>query len=203
VHIEFLVEEESCSEVLRSLAPVLLRPTDEFRVHCFAGKLNLLKSLNMRLQGYARWIPGDYRIVVLVDRDQDDCQTLKKQLEQAAHTAGLSTKSAARDGGKFQVLNRIVVEELEAWFFGDVPALSRAYPGVPPTLAEKRKYRDTDAITGGTWEALERILQSAGYYPAGIPKIEVARNVSKHMDPDRNRSPSFKVFRDAIREMLA
>lgn len=202
MHIEFLVEEESCAAFLKNVAPQLLRPSDEFRVHTFIGKPDLLKSLPNRLNAYVKWLPEDYRIVVLVDRDNDDCRKLKRHLEKSASEAGLLTKTAAKHKNRFKVLNRILVEELESWFFGDVVALSKAYPGVPNTLAAQKGFRDPDAIKGGTWEALERVLQKAGYYPAGIPKIEVARNVSRHMAPDRNRSHSFKVFRDTIRGML-
>jgi hypothetical protein len=55
-----------------------------------------------------------------------------------------------------------------------------------------------DAIAGGTWEALERLLRRLNYFPEGLPKIAVARKVSEHMDPERNRSKSFQVFRDGL-----
>jgi hypothetical protein len=43
-----------------------------------------------------------------------------------------------------------VVEELEAWFFGDVEAICQADPKVSPHLAKQKGYRDPDAIRGGT-----------------------------------------------------
>jgi hypothetical protein len=46
-------------------------------------------------------------------------------------------------------------------------------------------------------------LRRAGYYPGGLPKIEVARNISEHMDPDRNTSRSFQVFREALGSLAA
>ncbi len=95
-------------------------------------------------------------------------------------------------------INRIAVEELEAWFFGDVGALVAAYPGVPETLDRRAKYRNPDAIAGGTWEALERVLQEAGHHGGGLAKVRAARDIAAHMDPGRNRSRSFQVFRDAI-----
>jgi len=101
-----------------------------------------------------------------------------------------------------QVLNRIAVEELEAWFFGDVPALTRAYPRIPATLSNKKGFRDSDAILGGTWETLERVLQDAGYYAAGMPKLEVARQISANMDPARNSSRSFQIFCDGLKRLL-
>lgn len=84
-----------------------------------------------------------------------------------------------------------------------MPALVAAYPGVSPHLGKQARYRNPDAIVGGTWEALERVLQRAGYYPGGLPKIEAAANISEHMDPDSNTSKSFQVFRDALRTLAA
>ena len=140
--------------------------------------------------------------MVLHDEDRQDCKKLKGRLEKIARDAGLTTQSRRRRDRAYQVLNRIVVEELEAWFFGDVPALVKAYPHVPLTLGERARFRDPDAIKGGTWEALERVLQEAGYYPRGLPKIETARSISAHMDPDRNTSRSFHLLRDSLRTLV-
>jgi hypothetical protein len=49
---------------------------------------------------------------------------------------------------------------------------------------------------------MERILQRAGYYPTGMPKVELAANVAAHMLPDRNRSGSFRAFRDGLRQLV-
>lgn len=103
------------------------------------------------------------------------------------------------------MINRIVIEELEAWFFGDADALRSAYPGVSSTLERKAAYRDPDAIQGGTWEALQRVLQRAGYYKGvkALPKLETAGRIAQHMDPARNRSRSFQVFRAGIESLVA
>ncbi len=70
--------------------------------------------------------------------------------------------------------------------------------GVPETVPQKAGYRDPDAIRGGTWEQLERILQRAGYFRSGLRKNELARAVSAHMQPERNTSKSFQAFRSAL-----
>jgi hypothetical protein len=194
MHIEFLLEEESSAVTLDILMPKMLRQGDSWKNHPFQGKLDLLNKLPSRLKGYASWLPNDWRIVVLVDRDNDDCLELKAKLEEMARRAGLVTKTASRGNSPFRVLNRIATEELEAWFLGDVDAIVAAYPKVPRSLAARRGYRDPDAIAGGTSEALERALQKAGYYATGIPKVEVARNVATHMQPQRNQSHCFNVF---------
>ena len=98
------------------------------RFHVFQGKRDLLARLPDRLRGYSSWLPADSRIVVLLDADSDDCRALKARLENAAASAGLSTKTAPGLHGSFSVLNRLAVEEFEAWFFGDVDALRNAYP---------------------------------------------------------------------------
>ena len=197
MHIESLLEEPSAEAALSLLLPKILEGVT-FALHPHQGKRDLLANLPDRLRAYRKWLPGDWRIVVLVDNDRDNCKALKAKLEQAAADAGLTTKSAAMGKHRFQVVNRLAIEELEAWFFGDVEALACAYPRVPATLAKKKRYRDPDAIPGGTWEALEAVLRRSGYYPVGLPKVEVARNISAHMAPQRNRSRSFQVFREGV-----
>jgi len=177
-----------------------LRPDVKSLVHAFQCKDDLLKNLPARLKGYSNWIPDNHRIVVLVDRDADDCRALKDQLETVARDAGLVTRSRA--GKKpYDVVNRIVVEELEAWFFGDWEAVRTAYPRAPAGIVKKAGFRYPDAISGGTWESFERMLQKAGYFRSGLRKTEVARNIARHMCADRNRSHSFRIFLDAVRDL--
>ncbi len=190
------VEEYSMEAVLEGLLPKMLVDT-EFEIRRFQCKDDLLTHLPRRLAGYAAWLPDAWAILVLVDRDGDDCKRLKQRLETMASRAGLLTKTAAM-GQRFQVVNRIVVEELEAWFFGDWPAVRAAYPCVPATIPSKAGFRDPDAIVGGTWESLERVLKRAGYFSTGLRKLECARSVVRHMDPVRNASPSFQAFRAAV-----
>ena len=161
----------------------------------------MLKKLPERLRGYRHWLPEDWLIIVLLDRDQEDCFQLKAKMEEIARGEGLSTKSNPNHSGKIQVLNRIAIQELEAWFFGDVIALKTAYPRIPKTLDRNSRYRNPDAIDH-TWESLERVLKRAGYYRGGLPKKEAARRISTHMDPKRNTSKSFQVFRDSLYEKV-
>jgi hypothetical protein len=112
----------------------------------------------------------------------------------------MTTRAAG--GNTIHVVNRLAVEELEAWFFGDWQAVKAAYPKVSASVPEKQGYRDPDAIQGGTWEALEKVLKRHGYFQTGLRKIEAARSIAQHMVPERNRSKSFQVFRDAIFEAV-
>lgn len=192
-----LVEEYSMEAALDQLLPKLLGDI-EFQIIRFQCKDDLLKKAPDRLKGYAAWLPESWRILVLVDRDDDDCVVLKAELENMATAAGLQTKTAAGHRQRFQVANRIAIEELEAWFFGDWVAVQAAYPRVPATIPQKASFRDPDAIAGGTWEAMERVFKKAGYFSTGLRKLELARSVAAYMDPNRNGSRSFRAFANAV-----
>lgn len=203
MHIEFLVEEYSAEVFLKNLLPQMLPRKTSFSIHSFSGKRDLLSQLPKRLGGYRKWLPEDWRIVVLIDEDRENCLKLKAKMEKTAIQSSFITKSAAGGKGKFEVVNRLAIEELEAWFFGDPEALVKAYPRIPASIGNKAKYRNPDTITGGTWEALERVLRQAGYYSSGMPKVETARTISKYMIPERNRSKSFQVFREALQKLTS
>lgn len=198
-HLEILVEELSMEVFLRGLLPRVLGDQVTFSIYPSRGKPDLLRNLPARFRAYAKYLPPNWRIVVVVDRDHDDCVALKKGLDAAAEGAGLDVRrgSGARD---WRVVNRIAIEELEAWYFGDWTAVAAVYPGVNKTLEQRGGYRDPDNIRGGTWEAFERLLQNAGYYEAGLSKTDAARQLGRVITPERSRSRSFVRFCDALRE---
>lgn len=187
---------------LRALLPRLLPRDRTFEIHPFQGKSDLLGKLEPRLRGYAAWLPADWRIVVVVDRDDDDCRELKHRLESVAGHAGLCTRSRAR-GAPWQLVNRIAIEELEAWYFGDWAAVCSAFPRALANVPRRQGFRNPDAITGGTWEAFERVMQAHGYFKGGPAKIDAAHAIGAHVDPARSSSRSFRVFNDAIVEAFA
>lgn len=185
---------------LQNVVPRILPTEHTFDIHAYQGKQDLIRKLPQRLRGFRSWMPQDCRILVLIDEDRRDCHELKAKLERIAVEAGLSTKSAPDSNNRYQVINRLAIEELEAWFFGDFEAINWAYSKVPITHHRKSKYRNPDQIAGGTWETLERLLRRFGYHPGGMPKIETARRISEHMAPLRNRSKSFQIFMQAIEQ---
>ncbi|MSO77028.1 MAG: DUF4276 family protein [Alphaproteobacteria bacterium] len=184
---------------LRQLLPRILRSIS-FEIYVHQGKLDLLARLPDRLRGYANWLPSTYRVLVVVDRDDDDCGQLKARLDTFARSAGLATRSASRD---YRVVNRIAIEELEAWFFGDWAAVHAAFPRLPANVPRNARYRYPDQIAGGTWEQLERLMRRAGYFSGGYRKVEAAAAIAEHMDPDKNRSVSFRQLHAALLELDA
>ena len=201
-HLELLVEEPSMEAFLEAALPRLLPADCTFAIHAFRSKHDLLRKLSGRLRGYRRTLLDDWRVIVMIDRDNKNCREVKANLEKESRQAGLITR-AISDDIAWQVVNRVVIEELEAWYFGDWEAVRQAFPQVSPHTPNQSKYRDPDAIRGGTWEAFERVLQAGGYYSQGLAKIDAAKKIGPFIDPDRNRSHSFKKFYEAIIEASA
>lgn len=198
-HLVFFVEEPSTERFLTGFLSRFLSE-DQFRIHAYRGKSALEKNLERRLRGYARWIPKTWRIVILVDRDNEDCRTLKQRYEEIVRKAGLRSKF--RSETNWVVATRIAIEELEAWYIGDWAALCDAYPRIPPNGDKRKKFRDPDAVTGGTWEALEQVLQKAGYFRGGLEKVELARAMASRIRPHQNRSRSFQEFWDLLSSII-
>jgi hypothetical protein len=202
MNFEIYVEEPSAEAAMFILMPRIIGADHSYRVYNLGDKSRLKRELPKRLQSYRGMAMDQIRIVALIDRDGDDCVALKAELEDMAAKAHLPTRANRSLNKVIPVMDtRIIIEELEAWFIGDVPALKAAYPKVPATLDKQAAFRNPDAVAGGTWEALERQLQKNGYHLGGLAKIKLARDVAPHMDPERNRSSSFRRFRDALREL--
>ena len=203
MQVEFLVEEQSAEEALRHLLPGLLRDRARAKVINLGSKYKLLKALPQRLAAYRQRVDSGeaLRIVVLVDRDDDDCEKLKAELERMTANAGLPSKSSRDDDGRFVVLNRIVIEELESWFIGDPDAMRKAFTSLPAISKNSGIFRNPD--NGGSWEALHRFLKRHGIYKSSFPKIDAARRIAPHLSAQRNRSRSFQVFVSGLEALLA
>ncbi len=100
----------------------------------------------------------------------------------------------------------IAVEEGEAWFFGDLSAIKKAYPKAKTNILN---HYQNDSICG-TWERLadaiypggSNVLKSKSASEIGKEKSTWAETITPYMDVDRNRSLSFCYFRDKIRELI-
>lgn len=198
-HIEIIVEEPSMEELLRALLPPIL-DTISFSIYAHQGKDELLARLPSRMAGYAHWLPEDWRILVIVDRDRDECGELRNRMDRMIRRGGLRARTNRQRAG-FQAASRLAIEELEAWYFGDWEAVVAAYPRASRTVPQKARFRNPDQIQSGTWEAFEREMQVVGYFQGGLRKIEAARAVGPHLKPERNRSPSFRALCRVLQEM--
>ena len=83
---------------LRALLPRVLPDGMTFDIHAFGGKTDLLAKLDQRLRAYRRWLPPDWRLVVVVDRDNDDCHELKARLGAVGPERGAAHPIPSRSG---------------------------------------------------------------------------------------------------------
>lgn len=177
--VVFLLEEASMKAVLDILLPRILPDNVGYKTIAHSGKSDLQESIPRKLRA---WRQPDTKFVIVQDQDSGDCMKIKQALAELARPAGR------------KVLIRIVCRELEAWYFGDLQAVSIAYHKDVTALQEKSKYRNPDAI-GNPKEELRKI------FPCH-QQIDGARRIAVHMDIGKNRSESFRQFVSGVLKLI-
>jgi hypothetical protein len=199
MRVDFLLEEPSAKAGLEKLLPELLPADSTVRFRVFEGWQDLLGNLKPTLRGYRQRIfqegDTDLRVVVLLDGD-GICARRKGDLEAKAAEAGLLTKATAGPGQVFHVLNRVAVQELEAWWLGDRDAIMAAYPEVKQKHF-KGLYRDPDHPLKPS-DVLWEVLKQGRLFLAGKRKTQWATDISQHLEPGRNTSTSFRYFCEGL-----
>jgi hypothetical protein len=216
MHFELLVEEQSARTALEPLLAKILGPYGEphtWRIHKHQGKgalpvdldarpnpkdRSLLQNLPASLRAYGKSLVEGQAVVVLVDLDDDgDCTDFKGRLtEVLGHCQPPPT-----------TLFRIAIEELEAWFLGDLSAVRGAYQNAKSLILDSYVQ---DSVCG-TWELLAdavhpggaKALKTAKDYAHLEQKRLWARDICPLMDVEANASPSFCAFRDGLRRFAA
>lgn len=215
MHLEILVEDQSCKTALDILVPKIICADHTFKIHQYKGigripmnlgangnanKRILLDQLPRLLRGYGNAFanyPADYpaAVILVCDLDNKCLKAFRQEL--------------------FNILNNcnpqpetrfcIAIEEGEAWFLGDIPAVKSAYPRAKDAVLNAYV---NDSICG-TWEFLadavynggSTALSSKGWQAVGAEKSQWSENISPHMDVATNASPSFVYFRQKLLEL--
>lgn len=171
----FLLEEPSMEALLNGILPRILPEGVNFQTIPHEGKSELEKSIPIKLRA---WNEPNVAFVIVHDQDSNNCIELKKKL------VGL----CANSNRKFLV--RIPCHELEAWYWGDLDAVSKAYDKALTPLKNKKKYRVPDQIENPKQE-LKKLIPQMG-------QIEGAQRIAPHMNIANNTSYSFNVFVQGI-----
>ncbi len=213
MHFAILVEDQSGKAMLDIVVPKIIGDPHTFEVHPYKGIGHIPKGLNPQtdpekrilLDQLPRLLTGFGRtfakygkiypsaIIVVCDLDDRDLKTFTNELH------GLLAQILQPPDTAFC----LAVEEGEAWLLGDIPAIKAAFPKAKEGVLNNYK---NDSICG-TWELLAdpvypggaKSLGGQGYRVAGAEKSRWAREISPHMDVERNKSPSFGTFLAAIR----
>jgi hypothetical protein len=213
MHIEILVEDRSGKLLLESLVPRIIGEHGQphtWRLIPYRGigsipkelkdvpdpsRRVLLNRLPALLQGYGK-TPGIDAVVVVVDNDRRDCRDFLRELQ------GVHERCSPRP----LTLFRLALEEIEAWYLGDMEAVRAAYPNLKGRALEG--YAQDACV--GTWELLAEAvypggstkLRTTGYAQTGALKCEWAQQIGPLMNIEENLSPSFQKFRDGMRRLV-
>jgi len=145
------------------------------------GKSDLERSFPRKITSWRA--PRPPRFIIMRDSDGADCLRLKGQLSE------LVPERAQK-----RVKIRIVVQELESWYIGDLDAVRRAGLISENMLARhkgKARLRNPDEI--------RHAKQTFKTQIAGGGQIELARSIGPHLSLADNRSRSFHAFVGALR----
>ncbi len=211
MHFEILVEDQSGKKTLDILVPKIIGDTHTFDVKSYKGvgripaKMNssvdaskriLLANLPRLLAGYGKSWQGYPAVVIIIcDLDNKCMNSFRSELIELLNTCNPSPKT------RFC----IAIEEGEAWFLGDIPAIKQAYPRAKDAVL---KTYVSDSICG-TWEKLadavyiggSQALSSLGWHVVGAEKSAWSEKITPHMDLENNTSPSFNYFLGKLREL--
>ena len=183
INLVFMLEEESAKHLLKELLPRILSEfqsvTYKFIPH--QGKGDLQKSIPIKIRA---WLTPNTFFIILHDQDSHDCRKLKEKLKQLCV-----------QNNKHEPLIRIVCQELEAWYFGDLDAVEKAFPSFKANnYKNKRRFKNPDAINKPSDE-LKRIVR-------GFNKSIAARKVPRHMNIDKNASTSFNHLVSGLKNLV-
>lgn len=179
----FLLEEPSMKALLDGLLPRLFpgwEPETHFKCVPHQGKSDLDASVPRKLNAWR--IPGD-RFVIVRDNDNAKCTDIKQRYLAICHAAG-----------RPDTLVRLVCQELESWYIGDLQALAEAFDNPKlDTPAQRKRFTHPDE-----WE--KPSAEVARLVP-GFQKIGGARSMAQCLQVEGNRSRSFQVFVDGVRRV--
>lgn len=179
----FLLEEPSMKVLLSELLPRLFPGWIErqhFLLVPHEGKTDLDRSIARKLKAWQ--VPGD-RFVILRDNDNTNCVDLKARFTKLCEQSG-----------RPETLIRIVCQELESWYLGDLWALSKAYGAAELTApAITKRYIEPDL-----WQ--KPSAQITRLVPA-FQRVAGAKKMGARLGLSGNRSLSYQAFVSGLKRV--
>ncbi len=140
------------------------------------GKGDLQQSFPRKIGSWGS--PQPPRFIVMHDNDGANCESLKGRLLALVPRDAIS-----------RVKIRLVIQELESWYLGDLGAVRKAGLLSENELLKhkgKSRYHDPDAIRYAKREFKDKIALGG--------QIELARRIAPHLSLSDNHSRSFRAF---------
>ena len=180
----FLVEEPSMKVLLDGLLPRLFpgwQKGTHFMCVPHEGKSDLDRSVPRKLKEWK--VPGD-RFVIVRDNDNADCVAIKARYVSVCGACGRPESPV-----------RLVCQELESWYLGDLWAMAQAFaqPNLD-TPGHRKRFANPDG-----WQ---KPSVEVGRLVAGFGKVAGARSMAVYLQAcEQNRSTSFKAFTIGVRRV--
>ena len=165
------------ADLLDQLLPRLF-PDLEFLCVPHEGKSDLEASLVRKLRG---WRTPGVRFVVMRDQNGGDCHAVKDRLSELCQQAR-----------RPDALVRVVCRELEAWYVGDVDALTAAFPRSASRIRQemaRKRFRNPDAVV--------QPARALGKLIPGFQKRSAASAIGALLS-HQNGSRSYQVFLEGV-----
>jgi hypothetical protein len=170
-------EEESMKVTIKEILDKL--GISDTLIIAHQGVSDLERSLPKKLRA---WRDPSAKFLIIRDNDDGNCRERKAKILKIAEEAGRLAQTKVR----------IVCQELEAWFVGDVSALD-ASNYLDKQVPSKLKVCDPDTLSKPSIE-LNKLKRGYG-------KVTGAARIAAKMSVDENRSQSFLSTVNAIREL--
>jgi hypothetical protein len=184
--IEILVEEASMKNFLSGILPKILPDGYQLNLNCFIrehqGKQDLKKSIPIKIRAFKHY-KKFIKVIIIHDQDSSDCKVLKAELQKLANTiSGVPS------------LVRIACKELEAWYIGDIDALEAMYPQF-----KANRYRNWSVFKNpDICNASDELRKLIPRFQKGI----ASKEITKHINLDKNKSKSFNHLITGIKKFL-
>lgn len=158
--IVFLLEEPSMKALLDGWLPRLFPGwVDGQHFLCIPheGKSDLDRSIARKL---AAWRIPDDSFIIVRDNDNTDCIALKARLQ-----------TLCQQSGRAETMIRLVCQELEGWYIGDLAALAAAFnrPRLD-TAAHRKRFAEPDAWQKPSVE-VKRLVPAFQKYSGARPSL--------------------------------
>ncbi len=177
-----LTEEKSAKIVVENLVGRII-PDWYSVVLVHQGKTDLQQSVTRKIRSWRH--PVGTRFIILRDNDGGDCVLTKKEFTELIPQQQRPRTSV-----------RLVMQCLESWYLGDLPALTEA--GLldarkAERLRNKSIYRNPDRVPN----AKQIFMNLHGEHG----QVNLAQKISPYMSLDDNMSPSFRLFVRTLRSL--
>ncbi len=216
MHFEIYVEDASGKKVLDLLVPMVIGSEHSFKVYPYKGighipanmsdpkdaaKRILLHNLPKILKGLGKTFKNygnsyNAAAVIVCDLDKKCFKQFRQELFNILDVCD----------PKPMTVFCIAIEEMEAWFLGDINAIKRAYPKAKTNILVSY---ENDSICD-TWEKLADAVYSGGatkllgkgWQTVGREKSVWAEKITPHLNINDNKSQSFQYFVKKLQSLI-